>query len=65
MKKNKTITSSCDPDKSQECNAVSNESKFLHGLWMEFEDSYIRILSGIEPGVACCNSMESQQQIAF
>lgn len=67
MKKNKTIISIAEPDQSKENNTLSmhNDGMQHPGLWMEFEDSFIQILSGIEPARTWYRDIEPlQQQIA-
>ena len=42
-------------------NLTNNEGHPGNGLWMEFEDSYIRILSAGDTGKTVSNSIENRQ----
>ena len=66
MKKTKITAPSYEPGRCQEnCfPGIITEGFSGNGLWMEFEDSYIQILSGAEPVVEYSSNIENQQQIA-
>jgi len=64
MKKNKKIiVPPHEPGQKQENYLIglTNEGHGGNGLWMEFEDSYIQILSGNDAGKAFSNGIESRQ----
>ena len=64
MKKNKTHFAIAEPVSSGTNNSLNMHYNELQhpGLWMEFEDSFIQILSGIEPARTWYRDIETQQQ---
>ena len=65
MKKNKKTLAPPREQGQKQANyfagLTNNEGHPGNGLWMEFEDSYIRILSAGDTGKAVSNSIENRR----
>ncbi|MEO6315518.1 MAG: hypothetical protein ABIU63_15915 [Chitinophagaceae bacterium] len=56
------ITGTGERQTGSTCGSTKNEGQLNDGLWMEFEDSFIRILSGNEPRLTYYHTSEIHQQ---
>jgi len=64
MKNNITTAFTHGPDQTKESLATGLHSEWLPGVsWMEFEDSFIQLLSGAEPVKKYFNHIDIHQQI--
>ena len=66
MNQHKKNISSGQPVQIQENHSMSihTGNRVQDELWMEFEESFIQVLSGIEPGIKYYSTLELQEQIS-